>query len=69
MRIDLPHALGGTVPMVGSPLKLSATPVEYRAAPPLLGADTRAVLREHLGLGDAQVDALAAQGVIGIEPP
>lgn len=69
LRIDLPHPLGGTVPMVGSPLKLSATPVEYRAAPPLLGADTRAVLREHLDLGDAQVDALAAQGVIGIAPP
>lgn len=69
MRIDLPHALGGTVPMVGSPLKLSATPVEYRSAPPLLGADTRAVLRERLGLADAQVDALAAQGVIGIAPP
>ncbi|MFN7551930.1 MAG: CaiB/BaiF CoA transferase family protein [Pseudomonadota bacterium] len=69
MRIDLRHALGGTVPMVGSPLKLSATPVEYRAAPPLLGADTRAVLREHLGLADTQVEALAAQGVIGIAPP
>ena len=69
MRIDLPHPLGGTVPMVGSPLKLSATPVEYRAAPPLLGADTRAVLREQLGLAEAQVDALAAQGVIGIAPP
>jgi len=69
MRIDLRHALGGTVPMVGSPLKLSATPVEYRAAPPLLGADTRAVLRERLGLADAQVDALAAQGVIGMPLP
>lgn len=69
MRVDLPHALGGTVPMVGSPLKLSATPVEYRSAPPLLGADTRAVLRERLGLADAQVDALAAQGVIGMPPP
>jgi len=69
MRIDLRHALGGTVPMVGSPLKLSATPVEYRSAPPLLGADTRAVLRERLGLADAQVDALAAQGVIGMPPP
>jgi crotonobetainyl-CoA:carnitine CoA-transferase CaiB-like acyl-CoA transferase len=69
MRIDLPHALGGTVPLVASPLKLSATPVEYTRAPPLLGADTRAVLREHLGLADAQVDSLAAQGVIGVAPP
>jgi crotonobetainyl-CoA:carnitine CoA-transferase CaiB-like acyl-CoA transferase len=68
MRIDLPHPLGGTVPMVGSPLKLSATPVEYHHAPPLLGADTRAVLGEHLGLDEAAIEALAAQGVIGVAP-
>jgi formyl-CoA transferase len=68
MRIDLPHPLGGTVPMVGSPLKLSATPVEYHRAPPLLGADTCAVLGEHLGLDEAAIEALAAQGVIGVAP-
>jgi crotonobetainyl-CoA:carnitine CoA-transferase CaiB-like acyl-CoA transferase len=68
MRIDLPHALGGTVPMVASPLRLSATPVEYTRAPPLLGADTRAVLRERLGLDEVSIGALAAQGVIGVAP-
>jgi crotonobetainyl-CoA:carnitine CoA-transferase CaiB-like acyl-CoA transferase len=68
MRIDLPHPLGGAVPMVASPLKLSATPVEYTRAPPLLGADTRAVLGEQLGLDDAAIEALAAQGVIEVTP-
>lgn len=36
-RVELPHALGSSVPGVASPLRFSATPVEYRSAPPLLG--------------------------------
>jgi crotonobetainyl-CoA:carnitine CoA-transferase CaiB-like acyl-CoA transferase len=44
LRVDLPHALAGSVPSVASPLRLSKTPVQYRHAPPALGADTREVL-------------------------
>jgi formyl-CoA transferase len=68
MRIELPHALGGKVPLVASPLKLSATPVEYTRAPPLLGAHTRAVLADRLGLDSHAIDRLLAQGVIGATP-
>src|SRR5205823_443011 len=50
MRLDLPHPLAGTVPQVPTPLKLSATPLEYDRAPPLLGQHTAAVLHEHLGI-------------------
>ncbi|MGE4070158.1 MAG: CaiB/BaiF CoA transferase family protein [Lysobacterales bacterium] len=64
MRFELPHASGVEVPMVANPLKFSETAVEYDRAPPLLGADTRAVLREHLGLDEAALDRLAASGVI-----
>ena len=64
LRRDLPHALGGTSPMVASPLNLSATPPTYRTAPPLLGQDTAAILSEVLGLDRATLDALAAKGVI-----
>jgi crotonobetainyl-CoA:carnitine CoA-transferase CaiB-like acyl-CoA transferase len=43
------------IPMLGSPLKLSASPVAYRRAPPALGADNAAILAElglsELGLG------------------
>jgi crotonobetainyl-CoA:carnitine CoA-transferase CaiB-like acyl-CoA transferase len=63
MRIDLPHPLAGSAPQVANPLRLSATPVEYRNAPPLLGQDTEAVLRE-LGHDDAAIAALRAAGVI-----
>lgn len=65
LRIDLPHPLAGHVPQVASPLRLSATPVEYRAAPPLLGADTHAVLAERLGLDESRIADLAARGIVG----
>ena len=64
LALDLPHPLAGTVPTVASPLRLSASPVEYRSAPPPLGADTRAVLTRDLGLDTAALDALMARGVI-----
>jgi crotonobetainyl-CoA:carnitine CoA-transferase CaiB-like acyl-CoA transferase len=50
---------------VASPLRLSATPPAYALPPPDLGADTQTVLRERLGLSDAQMQDLADQGVIG----
>ena len=64
LRVDLPHPQAGSVPGVASPLRLSATPVEYRHAPPLLGEHSEQVLRERLGLDGAAIAALRAQGVI-----
>ncbi len=66
MRIDLPHATAGRVPLVANPLRFSATPVEYTRAPPLLGGDTRALLRERLGLDDARIEELLAAGVVAV---
>ncbi|WP_110969947.1 CaiB/BaiF CoA transferase family protein [Pseudomonas huaxiensis] len=51
LAIDIPHSLGGSVPQVASPIRLSETPVEYRNAPPLLGEHTERVLSSVLGLG------------------
>ncbi len=51
-RVDLPRDAGdgiATVATVASPMRLSATPVAYRSAPPALGQHTDEVLRE-LGL-------------------
>ena len=64
MTVELPHPLAGSVPLVASPIKLSATPVQYRRAPPLLGEHTDEVLRE-FGWTDAQRAALREQGAIG----
>lgn len=64
MLVKLPHALNPGFSMVGSPLKLSASPVEYRRAPPVLGQDTDAVLHARLGLNEEQLQKLRAQGII-----
>ena len=64
LRVDVPHSLGGTLPQVASPIRLSETPVEYRQAPPLLGEHTEAVLQRLLGLQAEQIDALRQAGVV-----
>ena len=64
LRLDLPNALGSTTPQVASPLRLSETPVAYHSAPPLLGQHTDALLRNLLGMSDAQVAQLREAGVI-----
>ena len=64
LRIDMPNSLGGTTPQVASPLRLSATPVEYRNAPPLLGEHTDTVLQRLLQLSAEQIAALRQGGVL-----
>jgi crotonobetainyl-CoA:carnitine CoA-transferase CaiB-like acyl-CoA transferase len=63
MVAAMPHPLTDALRLVASPLKLSATPVSYRRAPPLLGEHTEEVLRE-LGLDEAEVTALRRAGAI-----
>jgi crotonobetainyl-CoA:carnitine CoA-transferase CaiB-like acyl-CoA transferase len=64
MRIDLPHPVAGQLPLVANPIKLSRTPIQYETAPPLLGQHTEEVLRDILGKGDADLQALRADGII-----
>ena len=64
MAMPVPHPLNDRLQLVASPMKLSATPVQLRRPPPLLGQHTEEVLAE-LGLDDAQVQALRAEGVVG----
>jgi crotonobetainyl-CoA:carnitine CoA-transferase CaiB-like acyl-CoA transferase len=66
LRVDLPRDAGdgiATVSGVASPLRLSATPVTYRNAPPALGQHTDEVLRG-LGLDSAAIAALRAAGAV-----
>jgi crotonobetainyl-CoA:carnitine CoA-transferase CaiB-like acyl-CoA transferase len=64
MRVEIPHPLAGTVSLVANPLRLSETPVSYRSSPPPLGAQTRQVLMERLGLSAVEVEELRAKGIV-----
>ena len=65
MQIRMPHPLAGEdVRLVGSPIRLSRTPVSYREAPPTLGQHTDEVLAEVLDLGESERAALREDGVI-----
>jgi crotonobetainyl-CoA:carnitine CoA-transferase CaiB-like acyl-CoA transferase len=44
MKHDVPHADGGTVPLIRPGVRLSDTPLEMRSAAPVLGADNAALL-------------------------
>jgi crotonobetainyl-CoA:carnitine CoA-transferase CaiB-like acyl-CoA transferase len=63
MVVEVPHPHAGALPLVGSPITLSATPVESPRAPPLLGQHTDNVLRE-AGYSDDEVAALRSRGAI-----
>jgi crotonobetainyl-CoA:carnitine CoA-transferase CaiB-like acyl-CoA transferase len=64
VKIELEHAAAGLLPLVASPMRFSGTPLEYRLPPPLLGEHTDAVLRELLGMSDAEIARLRAAGTL-----
>ena len=64
VRIELEHGAGAKLPLVASPMRFSDTPIEYRLAPPPLGAHTEEVLRGLLGKGEADIARLRAAKVI-----
>jgi crotonobetainyl-CoA:carnitine CoA-transferase CaiB-like acyl-CoA transferase len=56
---------GGTsARLLANPIKMSATPVTYRHAPPLLGEQTAEVLSEILGLDESEIEELCDLGVL-----
>ena len=61
---ELEHEQLGAVPTVANPLRLSVTPVAYRAAPPRLGEHTDSVLADSLGLSAAEIATLRERGIV-----
>ncbi|MBX6374680.1 MAG: CoA transferase [Acetobacteraceae bacterium] len=62
--VEMQHSSGQTVKVIANPVRLSATPPDYRTPPPVLGEHTEMVLRDKLGMSEAEVAALKAQGVV-----
>jgi crotonobetainyl-CoA:carnitine CoA-transferase CaiB-like acyl-CoA transferase len=67
MTVTMPHPHSEALELVASPMKLSATPVQLRRPPPLLGQHTDEVLAE-FGVDEAERQRLRALGVIGTAP-
>ena len=62
--VKMKHPSAAEVSLIASPLRLSATPVQYRQAPPLLGQHTDQVLSDRLGYTDARLAELRRNKVI-----
>jgi formyl-CoA transferase len=64
LQVELPHPLAGKVALVGTPLRMSASPPVLDRAPPTLGQHTDEVLRELAGVDATTLAALRARQVI-----
>jgi crotonobetainyl-CoA:carnitine CoA-transferase CaiB-like acyl-CoA transferase len=64
VRVELDHPVAGKLPTVASPMRFSATPLDYLVPPPLLGEHTDEVLRVVLGKGAPEIARLRAEGAI-----
>lgn len=63
MVVEMAHPTAGSVKLVGSPLKLSRTPVEMKRHPPLYGEHTAQVL-SRLGYSPDELDEMRRNGDI-----
>jgi crotonobetainyl-CoA:carnitine CoA-transferase CaiB-like acyl-CoA transferase len=64
MMSTVMHPTIGALSVLGTPLKLSATPPSVRTPPPTLGEHTDAVLTRELGYRPEEVAAFRAGGVV-----
>ena len=63
MVVEVQHPTVGPVKALGLPIKFSKTPGSIRKAAPLLGEDTRGVLRQH-GFSDEDIAGFEADGSV-----
>ncbi len=66
MKVQVPLPGGGHVEEPGNPVKLSDTHEDSFTAPPRLGEQTHATLKELLGLDDDTLNGLCERGIIGV---
>ena len=64
MKIISPHPTAGSIPLVGSPLKIPTAPVEIRLPPPLLGEHTEDILKGVLNYDQKGIQELRDTDVL-----
>lgn len=63
MLVEMQHPQREKMTVIGSPIKLSRTPVEYKTAPPLLGQHTDTILSRILS--PEKLQQLKLKGIVG----
>jgi crotonobetainyl-CoA:carnitine CoA-transferase CaiB-like acyl-CoA transferase len=63
MKISMDHP-ASRLDLVGSPLKLSDTPAEYRLPPPTEGQHTAEILGTVLGMAEGDIRKLMTAGIV-----
>lgn len=65
MKIQMDHPMSATpVDLVGSPFKLSKTPVAYKNPPPFLGQHSQEILKEILDMDESTINTLKEKKII-----
>lgn len=62
--VTMQHPRHGAVRALANPVRLAASPVSYRSAPPDVGQDTEAVLGTLLALSPEQIAGLRDRGIV-----
>ena len=62
MLVDMPHPQRQHLKVIGSPIKMSRTPIEYKRAPPMLGQHTDEILSRILS--KSTLDELKSKGIV-----
>ena len=61
---EVEHLACGRMKLVNTPVKYSYSEPSIRTPPPLLGQHTDEILRDVLGIDDAEIQSLRAEGVV-----
>ncbi|KAF5002060.1 hypothetical protein FDECE_10739 [Fusarium decemcellulare] len=64
MIVEMDHPACGPMDFINTPVKYSRSKPSIRTAPPVLGQHSDEVLRDVLGLDDATIETLRADGVV-----
>jgi crotonobetainyl-CoA:carnitine CoA-transferase CaiB-like acyl-CoA transferase len=64
LRVRVPHPIAGSIDLVASPMRFSATPIETYGTPPMMGEGSDQVLSSWLGYDEVAIARLREAGAI-----